>query len=91
MTRFAGDFSGPCEVCGEPVEFAIGFRPGTDPLALHFGPHGPQPVELRDFALDLMVDETCDVRFRYVCPLCGAAARGKATCKATASMSDPLE
>ena len=43
MSRFAGDFQGPCTACGEYVEFALGIRTDGPTVAMHFGPGGPQP------------------------------------------------
>ncbi|MFO0974392.1 MAG: hypothetical protein U1A27_13270 [Phycisphaerae bacterium] len=91
MTRFAGDFCGPCRACDDVVEFAIGFRPGTDPIAMHFGPGGATPVEIGGVELGLMADDVCDLKFWFICPLCGRRSTGRATCRATPSLGDALE
>ncbi len=81
MSRYAGDFQGTCKRCEEYVEFALGVSPGNDPVAMHFGPGGPTPVDVDQLELGLMVEDEIDVRFQYVCPLCGKASAGRATCK----------
>jgi len=85
MQRFTGEFQGECKSCGEHVEFALGIQTGRDPVAMHFGPGGPTPVELREVDLVLMVDEALDVKFRFACPLCGGESRGRTTCNPPAS------
>lgn len=82
MARFTGDFRGTCKACGEYVEFALGIRPGTDPIAMHFGPQGPSPIEVRDLTLDLMTDAELLVRVAFVCPLCEQRTDGRVTCRA---------
>jgi hypothetical protein len=84
MSRFTGDFSGECEACGEYVEFAIGVQTGREPVAMHFGPRGAENITLSEFELLLMVDEELDVKFRFVCPLCGGESAGRAACKGAA-------
>lgn len=81
MSRFTGDFNGDCEACGEYVEFAIGVQTGREPVAMHFGPRGAEQITLSEFELVLMVEEDIDVRFRFLCPLCGGESGGKASCR----------
>lgn len=81
MARYAGDFQGKCAACDEYVEFAMGISPGNDPIAMHFGPGGPQPVELAGVELELMVEDEVTVRFKFVCPLCGQKSAGRTTCR----------
>ena len=88
MHRYAGDFAGTCQVCEEYVEFALGVSPGNDPIAMHFGPGGPMPVEVDQLELGLMVEDTIDVRFRFVCPLCGGRSAGRATCRLVERRAD---
>ncbi len=82
MSRFSGDFQGTCPNCDEYVEFAVGIQTDREPVAMHFGPGGPQPVELRDVQLALMVEDRADVNIRYACPICGSFADGSVTCRA---------
>ncbi|MCK6455362.1 MAG: hypothetical protein L6Q92_02350 [Phycisphaerae bacterium] len=85
MARFSGDFQGPCGVCGEYVEFAVGVRTDGDPVALQFGPGGPQPIVLKDVEPELLVEDERRTRFRFQCPLCGEWSAGRATCRDVAS------
>jgi len=89
VARFAGDYSGSCGACGEHVEFAVGIRPGTDPVALHFGPSGPAPIEIADLELKTMIDDALDVRLSFICPLCGQRSPGRITCRPTAPAPRP--
>jgi hypothetical protein len=81
LARYTGDYQGRCTACDEYVEFAVGIRPGTDPLAMCFGPGGPQPVEIEDLNLEIMIDDAMDVRFRYTCPICGRWSSARVTCR----------
>lgn len=81
MQRFTGDYCGDCDACGEYVEFALGVQTGREPVAMHFGPRGPEPILLRDVNLVTMMDDELDVKFGFDCPLCGGASKGRATCK----------
>jgi hypothetical protein len=49
---------------------------------MHFGPSGPQPVELRDLELVTLIDDQVDVKFTFACPLCGNWAAGRTSCRA---------
>jgi hypothetical protein len=83
MARFSGDFRGVCAACGEYVEFAVGIDSGPPeraPIAVHFGPQGPVPIELREVNLVLMLDHNLDVKTQFCCPLCGQWAAGRLTC-----------
>jgi len=88
MSRYAGDFQGPCTACGEYVEFALGIRTDGPPAAMHFGPGGPQPIELGDVKLVLMVDDKLDVKFDFKCPLCGESSAGRMTSNAVRRVGD---
>jgi hypothetical protein len=81
MSRYAGDFQGKCTACDEYVEFALGVSTGNDPVAMHFGPGGPTPVAIELLELGLMVEDEIDVRFRFMCPLCGRTSAGRARCR----------
>lgn len=89
VSRFAGDFQGSCKNCDEYIEFAVGVRPGTDPVAMHFGPGGPTPVELRDVELSQMIDDALDLRLHFLCPLCKKWSAGRMTCKQASAMPPP--
>ncbi|MCG8404898.1 MAG: hypothetical protein MI923_06845 [Phycisphaerales bacterium] len=82
MPRYAGDFQGQCNACDEYVELAFGIRTDQSPVAMHFGPGGPQPIDIQDFDLALMLDDELDVTFQYACPLCGKTSSGRVTCPA---------
>lgn len=81
MPRFTGDYQGTCAACDEHVEFALGIRTDREPTAMHFGPGGPQPVELREFELTLLVEDDMHVKFEFVCPLCGEWSAGRTRCR----------
>ncbi len=81
MERFTCDYQGPCDSYAEAVEFAIGVQSDRDPVAAHFGPGGPVPVELRDVRLVTMIGDDLDVAFIFACPLCGEASKGRTTCR----------
>lgn len=82
-SRYAGDFHGKCTNCDEYVEFAVGIRPGADPVAMHFGPGGPRATPIRSAELAVMVEDSLDLRFEFECPICEAWSRGRVTCRAT--------
>lgn len=90
MARYAGDFQGNCTKCDEYVEFAIGIRSGSDPVAMRFGPGGPSDVTLREVELVTMMDDVLDVRFEFQCPLCGEWSTGRATCRSDGRGPTPL-
>lgn len=48
---------------------------------MHFGPGGPQPVEIRDFELSLLVEDDLHVKFEFVCPLCTEWSAGRTRCR----------
>ncbi|RIK68542.1 MAG: hypothetical protein DCC65_02815 [Planctomycetota bacterium] len=87
MPRFTGDFQGKCEACDEYVEFAVGIQTDRTPVAMHFGPSGPQPVRLIDVELGILLEDTAEIRIRFECPLCGGDSSGKLTCR---HVPDPL-
>ncbi len=81
MPRYTGDYQGRCQACDEDVELAIGIQTDRAPVAMHFGPGGPQPVLLHDVQLVAMIDDSLDVKFTCTCPLCGGLTPGRATCR----------
>lgn len=89
MPRYAGDFQGRCNACDEYVELAFGVQTDRSPIAMHFGPSGPQPIEIKNFDLAIMLDDELDVKFEYTCPLCGKPSSGRVTCPAVPSPNEP--
>lgn len=87
MQRFTGDYTGTCPHCDEYIEFAVGIQTDREPMAMHFGPGGPQPVELKDVQLLLMVEDRAELTLRFACPMCGESADGRVTCRAITGRS----